>query len=118
MTFGVPPFFQASLTDRYYKLMYQSAKGDMSYQSIASFVRQHPACKGLTQYFNLEDSDTMSISNSRVVFYMELLSFFFSLLHHNPSKRPKTVLDILDMPFMQNFLRNTPTVSPSQYHKQ
>ena len=73
--------------------------------SLVNFVRLHPACKSLIPYFSEEFTDTQQ-TNSRVHFYSELLSFFFSLLNHNPSKRPRTVSDVLDMPFMHLFLRN------------
>jgi serine/threonine protein kinase len=103
ITFGVPPFFNASMqSDRYYKLFYGSKD---SLASVASFVKMHPATKTLIPYFNTEgslsgtSSPTSSDHNSstaRTQYYNELLQLFFSLLNFNPSKRPKSALEVME----------------------
>lgn len=88
LVFGIPPFFNATMQDNYYREFYQAK--DQS--SVPRFVRAHPATKSLKPLFE-EGAD---LSSRTAQFFSELLEMFFVLLTPNPQRRPKSAREVLE----------------------
>jgi len=85
--YGVPPFTEASLTDRFYKLLnFKGGAGKDRKSALKFFLKSHPSTKEL-------------FANNMIDY--ELMDLITSLLAENPNERPSNIGEVRNHPYLK-----------------